>query len=219
MLMPVMTGSGQELTVAAVNIAKTAFVAADRSIFERRIGIGPFFINQLITVNDARNVLIEPVSPPQIHGDEGITMAYGFYGPPAGSAANPFGAIKIRHGFEQAQTAFDLGEPIHNKLNGERVGTNFNTATKHLSDMPLVSQQKVLQAVHGLQQCPSRGKIAECDDTAKARLIYRPHIGANDPNETLRVPKDRRIHSVLVWIGERCEGPTPPRVGNAGALL
>lgn len=137
----------QQRAIIAIDHPHAAPIAADRAVFEGHIRVGPFLIDKFIAVNETRNVLKFPVSPPQIDGHECIPVAHRLNHPIALLTAQAATPIEISEPPNEALAAFNIGKLVDNKLQREGIDADVVADAAHLRDTFSVAQKKMLLAI------------------------------------------------------------------------
>ena len=201
----------QQFSVVPIDVPAPTPVGADGAVFERRIRVRPLFIHERIAVNEPRDVLKQPILPPQIDGNERIAVAHSLDRPAAGAATNSTLAIDVRHRFKKPEAALNFWKLIHHQFDGEWVRPKIGASAQHLDHMALIAQQKVLRAIHRLQKRAPTPQVAQRDDAAETGVATGANISPQNACEVFRSPENLGLKAAFRRINEKYKGPRPRR--------
>ena len=197
--------------IVTVDHPRAALVAPNRPVFERHVRVGPFPVDQFVAVDEPRDILEFPMSPPQIDGDERIAVAHSLDRPAAGAATNSTLAIDVRHRFKKPQAALNFWKLIHHQFDGEWVRPKIGASAQHLDHMALIAQQKVLRAIHRLQKRAPTPQVAQRDDAAETGVATGANISPQNACEVFRSPENLGLKAAFRRINEKYKGPRSRR--------
>lgn len=201
----------EQRPIVTVDHPRAALVAPNRPVLERHVRVGPFLIDQFVAVNEPRDILEFPMSPPQIDGNERIAVAHSLDRPAAGAATNSTLAINVRYRFKEPQAALNFRKLIYHRFDGEWVRPKIAASAQHLDHMAPVAQQKVLLAVHSLQKRAPTLQVAQRDDAAKTGVATGANISPQNACEVFRSPENVGLKAAFRRINEKYKGPRPRR--------
>lgn len=204
-------GSEKESSVVAGDHALGPPIAAPDLVLQRSVWVGPFAVDERVAVKEACDVLKPPSSVSKIVRGKSVAVADRLDCPAAGAAPDPLVAVKLCHGAQEFDAAFDFRKSIDDRFDGKGIGANVGAPAQELNDVSTVAQKDVLCAIDRLQKRPLRREIAERENAPKTGIAYRADVGSHDSGEIFRPPEDVCVKAVVSGIGEKNRAPTPRR--------